>query len=107
MARKKKKIKEISNEEMIEKLAEKGLSKREIAEFLEINETTFDRNYGSFYTKGRKTLKMKLREKQIDIAMNGNPAMLIWLGKVYLGQKDSDIQDESFEIIVKRSVISG
>lgn len=33
--------------------------------------------------------KIQLREKQWELAMDGNVQMLIWLGKQYLGQKDS------------------
>ena len=32
--------------------------------------------------------KIALREKQIEMAMQGNVQMLIWLGKQYLGQLD-------------------
>ena len=32
--------------------------------------------------------KMSLRRKQMDVALNGNVGMLIWLGKQYLDQKD-------------------
>ena len=33
--------------------------------------------------------KIQLREKQWEVAMEGNVQMLIWLGKQYLGQKDT------------------
>ena len=32
--------------------------------------------------------KMSLRRKQYDLASSGNPTMLIWLGKQWLGQAD-------------------
>lgn len=32
---------------------------------------------------------IELRQKQFEMAMNGDVRMLIWLGKQYLGQKDS------------------
>ena len=32
--------------------------------------------------------KMSLRRKQFELAMTGNPTMLIWLGKQWLGQDD-------------------
>ena len=38
---------------------------------------------------GRARLKHSLRRAQIKQALKGNPSMLIWLGKTYLGQKDS------------------
>ena len=36
--------------------------------------------------------KLALRRKQFDVAMQGNVQMLIWLGKQYLEQ--SDTQDQ-------------
>ena len=33
--------------------------------------------------------KIELREKQWEVAMDGNVQMLIWLGKQYLGQRDT------------------
>ena len=37
----------------------------------------------------RKEQLVELRQKQFDMAMNGDVRLLIWLGKQYLGQKDS------------------
>jgi len=33
-------------------------------------------------------LYISLRAKQVALALTGNPTMLIWLGKQYLGQKE-------------------
>jgi hypothetical protein len=33
--------------------------------------------------------RIELRKKQWELAMGGDTKMLIWLGKQYLGQKDS------------------
>lgn len=33
-------------------------------------------------------MKCRLRKKQIQLAMQGNLGMLVWLGKQYLGQSD-------------------
>ena len=41
------------------------------------------------YKKGFAGLRMRLSEKQIQVALSaGNVTMLIWLGKQYLGQAD-------------------
>ena len=37
----------------------------------------------------RKEQLVEIRQKQFQMAMDGNVQMLIWLGKQYLGQKDS------------------
>ena len=43
--------------------------------------------------------KVALREKQWTMAMNGDVRMLIWLGKQYLGQKETPdfLKDELCE----------
>ena len=33
-------------------------------------------------------MRMKLAQKQFELAMDGNVTMLVWLGKQYLGQTD-------------------
>lgn len=38
--------------------------------------------------KGTEACNMKLRKAQVNAAMNGNTAMLIWLGKNRLGQSE-------------------
>ena len=46
--------------------------------------------------------KIQLREKQWEVAMEGNVQMLIWLGKQYLGQKNEPPIDISrpFEYVI-------
>ena len=39
--------------------------------------------------KGYENGKRSLRHAQFKAALNGNPTMMIWLGKQYLGQRDS------------------
>jgi hypothetical protein len=40
------------------------------------------------FEKGRALMKAGLRHAQINLAMQGNPTMLIWGGKQHLGQRD-------------------
>ena len=40
------------------------------------------------YKKGLAEATMSLRRKQIELAMDGNVTMLVWLGKQLLGQSD-------------------
>lgn len=40
------------------------------------------------FAKKRAGGKISLRRRQYEAAMSGNPTLLIWLGKQYLGQKD-------------------
>ena len=45
------------------------------------------------YKKGAADIRKSLRRKQIEIAKKGNVAMLIWLGKNLLGQRDRERDD--------------
>jgi hypothetical protein len=73
----------------------------EIASVLDIDYSTLERackrehKVGFAEYIGQKKLggKASLRRNQWKAAEKGNPTMLIWLGKNYLGQKDS--MDES------------
>ena len=72
----------------VEKLAGYGCTAREIADFYGCDESLISKSYSSFITKGKANLKKKLRKAQMDSALAGNSAMLIWLGKQMLGQSD-------------------
>ncbi len=79
-----------------EKLCAICATEEEIAHWFDMSEDTLNRrcqeNYGvtfsEVYKKYSDEGKMSLRRKQIQVAMDGNPTMLIWLGKQLLGQKD-------------------
>ena len=68
----------------------------DIAGFFDCSEDTIERAVKRVKKCGfadyikRKSAKgvVSLRRKQYEIAMTGNPTMLIWLGKQYLGQRD-------------------
>lgn len=74
--------------EQVQELASFGLTNTEIAHFFGVAESTIRARFREILTKGRSALKTKLRRKQIEVALEGNVAMLIWLGKQYLGQSD-------------------
>jgi len=46
------------------------------------------KNFADLYKKHQGEGKASLRRAQWKAAQNGNPSMLIWLGKQMLGQKD-------------------
>ena len=72
----------------IQMLASFGCSITEIAKYFRIDESTVRKNYKDELETGRESLKVKLRQLQWDHAARGNTALLIWLGKQYLGQTD-------------------
>lgn len=66
-----------------------GCTDREIAAYFDVHENTLRYNFKDFLTKGRHTLKTSLRQAQLRVALDGNPTMLIWLGKNMLQQNDA------------------
>lgn len=44
--------------------------------------------FSEYFAQKRSSGKISLRRKQYETAMSGNPTLLIWLGKQYLGQVD-------------------
>ena len=72
----------------IQMLASFGCSIIEIAKYFKMDESTVRKNYKDELETGRESLKVRLRQLQWDHAARGNTALLIWLGKQYLGQTD-------------------
>jgi len=72
----------------IQMLASFGCSIIEIAKYFQMDESTVRKKYKEALETGRESLKVKLRQLQWDHAARGNTALLIWLGKQYLGQTD-------------------
>ena len=76
--------------ETAEKLAAIQCTQQEIASFLGCSVDTLQRDeiFCGIYKKGQENGKMSLRRMQFKLAEK-NPTMAIWLGKQYLGQRDS------------------
>lgn len=74
----------------VEKLANIQCTQEEIASFLGLSVRTLQRDeeFCRIYKKGQENGKMSLRRIQYKLAER-NPTMAIWLGKQYLGQRDS------------------
>lgn len=92
MARPKKEL----NFDTLDKLLEIHCTERECAHFFETSEDTIDRRVKEEYGIGFAEYKSQkeaigkthLRRKQFELAMKGNIALLIFLGKNMLNQKD-------------------
>lgn len=76
------------------KLANMGCSVQEIADWFQVSRETLKYNFHDYILKAREELKQRLRLAQIKTAVGGNPTMLIWLGKQYLGQSDTPNNSE-------------
>lgn len=75
---------------VVEKLSNIQCTQQEIASFLGCSVDTLQRDetFCGIYKKGQENGKMSLRRMQFKLAEK-NPTMAIWLGKQYLGQKDT------------------
>lgn len=84
------------NWEEFDKLCAMQCSQREIAGWFDVSVDTIERRveetwgikFAEYFEEKRSAGKIALRRKQFDVAMGGNVALLIWLGKQYLGQSD-------------------
>ena len=73
----------------VEHLSSLGCSDRDIANYFGVKEDTLRRHFADYLINGRHNLKVTLRQAQLRVALDGNPTMLIWLGKNMLQQNDN------------------
>ena len=81
------------------KLAALGCSIEEMSDFFDVNRETLKYNFMPYINRARADLKQRLRLKQIQVALEGNPVMLIWLGKNILGQSDTPLNRDDNEAL--------
>ncbi len=85
------------NLKLIRSLAQIGCTLTEIASIIGVNEKTIRRRASDEMEKGHNEMRTTLRRWQYLKAKDGNVAMLIWLGKQFLGQReriDETIREE-------------
>ena len=82
-------IKHNLDERQIKELAEIQCTMGEIASVMGCSVDTLERRYADVIKEGRDHGKSSLRRMQYKKALEGNPTMLIWLGKHYLDQKEA------------------
>jgi len=85
--------------ELLYKLAQIHCTMREMVDILGVSEDTLKRRFAGIIDKGKAEGKMRLRRKQIEVAMKGNAVMLIWLGKQILSQSDTPITEEDKNVL--------
>ena len=86
-------VKEI-DEDLLYKLAQIHCTMKEMVDIIGVSEDTLKRRYAGIIDKGKAEGKMRLRRKQIEVAMSGQPAMLIFLGKVLLSQSENPVAEQ-------------
>lgn len=89
--------------EQVRALAAILCTREEIAAVVKCHPDTLDNHFSEILKEGREVGKQSLRRLQYKAAMKGNVTMLIWLGKVYLGQRETkevivtDTNDDLFD----------
>ena len=87
----------------VEGLCKINCTDEEIAAFYGVSAKTVQREkkinkaFNQAIETGRNSGRLSLRRKQVEIAMDGNPTMLVWLGKNYLNQTDKNPEDVNQE----------
>ena len=74
--------------EQVSKLARIGCTQDEIASIVGLSKPTLRKHFAREMSEGLDNFRMSLRRLQAKKASEGNVAMLIWLGKQYLGQRE-------------------
>lgn len=87
------------DEELLFKLATIHCTMKEMVDILGVSEDTLKNNFSGIINKGKAEGKTRLRRKQMEVALEGNPTMLIFLGKAMLGQSDNPINNEDKKIL--------
>lgn len=93
------------NFEELEKLAGLQCTQDEIASWFKVDRRTIIRLFKKpevqeVVERGKAAGRTSLRRAQFTAAMKGNPALLIWLGKQILGQKETLITEHSGEMTI-------
>lgn len=73
---------------VVEGMASVGATTVDIAHFLGVSEALIRKRCDELLAKARAGMRMRLRQAQFKAAIAGNPAMLIWLGKQMLDQRE-------------------
>lgn len=80
---------------VVEGMAYAGGSTVEIAQFLAVSTDTIERRFADVLTQARARRRLRLRQLQWKAAEAGDKTMLIWLGKVELGQSETVKQEHT------------
>ena len=70
-----------------------------MADFYGVPLQTFMDNFRDIIDKNKIITKQRLRKAQLDLALNGDKTMLIWLGKNILGQQESPISSDNDQVL--------
>jgi len=87
-------------EEQVAQLAQYHCTNKEMADFFGVPLQTFVDNFRDIIEKNRIITKQRLRKAQLDLALNKHDrVMLIFLGKVMLGQREDAVRAEDSQVL--------
>lgn len=89
----------VVNPDDVYKLAQLGLTDRDIATWFSMKEDTLRYNFADIMAKGREELKMSLRRAMLKNAFAGNAAIQIFLAKNILGMSDSPHSTDDTKVL--------
>ena len=83
----------------IRELASEGNTVEDVASLLGVSAGVISENveYKTAYELGLCDMRAMLRHAQFQSAKSGNTTMLVWLGKVLLGQREETVSTLKFE----------
>lgn len=84
----KRKVRVKVTRKQIQYFGERGIPWLDIEKFFGVDRITLMRNFKPDYDKGIANTNIALRNKMVELALSGNPTMLIWLGKNRLQMSD-------------------
>lgn len=87
-------------------LASRMNSIEDMARILDVSPDTLTRNYNDEIERGRAEARHSLRVTQFTTALKGSPALLIWLGKVLLGQRETLAEEATAVVTPEKPIAS-
>ena len=85
------------DEKVIANLSQIGCTQEEIGSVVGISARTLQRRFADLIEDNKNKGKASLRKRMWQSALKGNPNMMIWLSKNYLGMKDRTVQETVVE----------
>ena len=85
------------DEKVIANLSQIGCTQEEIGSVVGISARTLQRRFSDLVEENKNIGKASLRKRMWQSALKGNPNMMIWLSKNYLGMKDRTVQETIVE----------
>jgi len=85
------------DEKIIANLSQIGCTQEEIGSVVGISARTLQRRFSDLVEDNKNIGKASLRKRMWQSALKGNPNMMVWLSKNYLGMKDRTVQETVVE----------